>query len=52
MIFDFPKGNTAANDAMTLPLGAISIDTEANNIRVHDGVTAGGHPSDDAETPT
>lgn len=52
MLFDFPKGNTAANNALTLPLGVISVDTQAKNLRVHDGATAGGHASKAATTPT
>jgi hypothetical protein len=39
----FKRGNTAQNDAHTGALGTITIDTQARKIRVHDGVTAGGH---------
>lgn len=42
MTIQFLRGNTAANDALTRPEGAISLDLEAPSIRVHDGVTEGG----------
>lgn len=42
MSIQFPRGNTAANDAYTGPQGAISVDEEGDNVRVHDGITAGG----------
>ena len=38
----FKRGTTAQNDAFTGNAGSISIDTELNQIRVHDGLTAGG----------
>lgn len=43
MSIQFLRGNTAANDGYTGPIGSFSIDTEANRIRLHDGVTPGGH---------
>jgi hypothetical protein len=39
----FKRGNTAQNDAFTGALGSITIDTQSRKIRVHDGVTQGGH---------
>jgi len=41
-MIQFIRGNTAANDAYTGPNGSLSVDTEANNIRLHDGVNPGG----------
>lgn len=37
------RGTTAKNDAFTGLAYEITIDTEKHSIRVHDGVTAGGH---------
>lgn len=34
---------TAESDALILPSRAISVDTETFDIRVHDGITPGGH---------
>lgn len=45
MLVQFPHGDTAYNDSLTLEQGKISIDLEGKNVRVHDGVTAGGHPT-------
>lgn len=39
----FKRGTTAQNDAYTGPAGSITVDTEKNDLRVHDGVTQGGH---------
>lgn len=39
----FKRGNTAQNDAYTGPLGSITIDTQLRKLRIHDGVTPGGH---------
>lgn len=38
----FVRGTTAANLAYTGPVGTFSIDTELKQVRIHDGVTAGG----------
>lgn len=38
----FKRGNTAECDLMLLPEGSIAIDTEAKEIRIHDGVRKGG----------
>lgn len=38
----FVRGTTAANQAYTGPIGTFSIDTELKQVRLHDGVTAGG----------
>lgn len=38
----FVRGTTAANQAYTGPAGTFSIDTQLKQIRIHDGVTAGG----------
>lgn len=37
------RGNTAMEDARVLPAGVISVDTTLQNLRLHDGVTPGGH---------
>lgn len=39
----FLRGTTAENDAYTGAAGTITIDTDQDGIRVHDGVTQGGH---------
>jgi len=36
------RGNTAVSTAYTGPIGEITLDTDLDTIRVHDGVTAGG----------
>lgn len=41
-MIQFIRGTTAANDGYTGPEGSFSIDTEANNIRLHDGTNPGG----------
>ena len=38
----FRRGTTAQNNAFTGVVGEISIDTNTDNIRVHDGSQAGG----------
>jgi hypothetical protein len=38
----FLRGNTAANDGYTGPVGSLTIDTELGNIRIHDGTNPGG----------
>jgi len=38
-----PNGTSSQNNAVAHPSGAISVDTTAYNIRIHDGVTLGGH---------
>ena len=40
----FRRGTTAQNDNYVGPLASITIDTTLNQIRLHDGVTIGGHP--------
>ncbi len=42
MTIQFLRGNTSQNDALTRPAGAFSIDLEGENLRIHDGATAGG----------
>lgn len=39
----FLRGTAAQNDAHTGDAGSVTIDTENNRLRIHDGVTAGGH---------
>jgi hypothetical protein len=39
----FKRGTAAQNDAFTGESGVITIDTENNRLRIHDGVTPGGH---------
>lgn len=36
------KGNTARSQNYTGPIGEITLDTDLNSIRVHNGITAGG----------
>ena len=38
----FKRGTTVKNDNYTGPAGTISIDTDKNEIRIHNGTTAGG----------
>ena len=38
----FRRGTTAENDAFTGAIGEITVDTTKNEMRVHDGSTAGG----------
>ena len=38
----FRRGTTAQNDGFTGAAGELSLDTDTNNIRIHDGATAGG----------
>ena len=38
----FRRGTTAQNDAFTGAAGEISIDTQTDSLRIHDGSTAGG----------
>lgn len=37
------RGTTAQNDALTGPVGQITVDTDRDELRLHDGVLAGGH---------
>jgi len=37
------RGNTAVSSAYTGPVGEVTVDTDLDTIRVHDGVTPGGH---------
>lgn len=41
--FRLLRGDAASNDAHTGEEGTLTYDRDAKNIRVHDGVTAGGH---------
>ena len=38
----FRRGTSAQNNAFTGAAGEITLDTDTNNIRIHDGATAGG----------
>ncbi len=42
-ILQFRRGTTAQNDNYTGSAGELTIDTEIDTIRVHDGSSAGGH---------
>lgn len=42
-VVQFRRGTTVQNDAFTGATGELSIDTDLDVIRVHDGSTAGGH---------
>lgn len=37
------RGTTVWNDAQIFPVGVFTYDTDLHNIRMHDGVTAGGY---------
>lgn len=37
------RGDTEANDALTGASGELTVDTTLNQLRLHDGATAGGH---------
>lgn len=39
----FRRGTTSQNNSFTGAAGEISVDTDTNGLRVHDGSTAGGH---------
>ncbi len=39
----FLRGNTQENNAYAAPAGVITIDTEKKELRIHDGLTFGGH---------
>ena len=41
-VVQFRRGTTAQNDAFTGAVGEISVDTDKDTLRVHDGATAGG----------
>ena len=41
-VLQFRRGTSAQNDAFTGALGEISVDTDKDTLRVHDGSTAGG----------
>lgn len=42
-VVQFRRGTTAQNDAFTGATGELSVDTDLDVVRVHDGSTAGGH---------
>lgn len=42
MMYRFRRGTTAQNDALIEKAGIITIDTEKEQLRIHDGVTKGG----------
>ena len=44
-VVQFRRGTTAQNNAFTGATGELSIDTDLDVIRVHDGITAGGFPA-------
>lgn len=41
-MIQFIRGTTSENDGYTGPAGSMSVDTQLNNIRLHDGSTPGG----------
>lgn len=41
-VLQFRRGTTSQNDAFTGAAGELSIDTDVDSIRIHDGSTAGG----------
>lgn len=42
-VIQFRRGNTAQNDAFLGANGEITIDAQLHMVRLHDGVTVGGH---------
>ena len=44
------RGNTAVSSTYVGPLGEVTVDTDLDAIRVHDGVTPGGHLSTSSES--
>jgi len=42
-ILQFRRGTTSQNNAFTGSAGELSFDSTLNNLRIHDGSTAGGH---------
>lgn len=42
-VIQFRRGTTAQNDAFVGANGEITIDTQLHMVRLHDGVTVGGH---------
>lgn len=42
-VIQFRRGTTAQNDAFLGANGEITIDTQLHTVRLHDGVTVGGH---------
>lgn len=42
-VIQFRRGNTAQNDSFIGANGEITIDTQLHMVRLHDGVTVGGH---------
>jgi hypothetical protein len=42
-VVQFRRGTTAQNDSFTGATGELSVDTDLDVLRVHDGSTAGGH---------
>tara|TARA_R110000868_G_scaffold382366_1_gene648922 strand:- start:911 stop:1525 length:615 start_codon:yes stop_codon:yes gene_type:complete len=44
-VVQFRRGTTAQNNVFTGAAGEISYDNQVNNLRVHDGTTAGGFPT-------
>lgn len=42
-IIQLYRGTTAQNDAFTGAAGEVTVDTDVNGLRVHDGSTVGGH---------
>lgn len=45
------RGTTAENDAFTGAIGEVTMDTTTNGLRVHDGITMGGHKVEDLSIP-
>jgi len=48
----FRRGTTAENDNFTGAVGELSVDTTLKQVRLHDGVTAGGHVVGDSDHAT
>jgi len=42
-VLQFRRGTTAQNDSFTGAAGEISVDTDTDSLRIHDGSTAGGY---------
>ncbi len=42
-ILQFRRGTTAQNDNYTGSVGELTIDTDLDTLRIHDGINSGGH---------
>ena len=45
------RGTTAENNSFTGAQGEVTMDTDTNGLRIHDGTTMGGHKVEDLSIP-